>query len=1647
MQLRVKCLVILLELCVSFAGFAQYTNGWINFTQHYYKIPVSQDGIYRLTYSNLQTAGFPVTSVDPRFIQIFHRGKEQSIYVKGQADAVFNASDYIEFFGQKNDGTLDSLLYQPSSLQPHKYYNLYSDTTSYFLTYSFPQRGTRMDSVQFVNVNNLPAETYQYSERLVVFHDQYSPGYRASDVTYSTYFDQGEGWTGNPLQQGQTVDYVIDSVLNRVTSAGSPKLELLLVGRDFVNHSLQVLVGPSSGALRVIASPNFDGYKTYLVSSDLNWSDVGTDGKITVRIVALSASTNRFQASASYAKIIFPQNFDWSGQKKKSFRTEVKAIGQSYLSITNPQPSLKLWDITDLQNIVRIQPTSTNPLNAIVPGSSVSKKIYSSTVFQTPRIIPVTFRLINPAAANFLIISNKILMKPTPGYADPVKAYGGYRATTVGGGYDTLVVTVDQLYNQFNYGETSPLAIYSFMKFMSQGNLKYLFLVGKGRDITFSGYQRKVIPSTEFLDLVPSAGYPGGDNVYTAGLNGSTYYPAVPTGRITATTPAQVADYLNKVKEIEAQPLQPWAKELLHLSGGGSASTDSFELLLFRLYVNEFKKTAEGPYLGGHVSTLSKANVGIEKINIAPTVNQGVNLVTFFGHSSSSTIDIDIGNVNDPTLGYNNPKKYPVFLINGCNAGTVFSNAFTFSEEWTLAANKGSRNFIAGTSLGFSENLRSYSNLFYQVAFADSNFIAKGIGDIQKETCKRYLQNTAANIYSIAQIDQMVLAGDPALKLFGTNLPDYAIDNGSISLASLDGKPVTSLTDAFAVKIIVKNFGAYKPKPMKVRVIRTFNDNSTKTYDSIFSPVLYIDTLVFKLKKEKSIDGFGNNLFTVIVDPLNAVKEINKSNNIGTLSSFIPSNGTINIYPANFGIVNSSSVSFVFQDANLLGSQRNFLFQLDTVSTFNSTFLKSQTLTGKVLIKTPAIDLLSGDSIVYYWRTKPVKQNTSDSSMWTTSSFVRISNSPEGWAQSKFPQLNNDALIQLTSDLQNQKIEFIKTITHISVKSTGSTSTSQSKDASIKIDGVEYNVAQQEDIACRNNTINLVAFNKQTASPYPGISVYWNDPRGCGLQPSVINSFTSTELQTGDGIDLLHYIDNIKVSDSVVLYSVGNPVFSSWPSNVLTKLNDLGISSSQVTSLTDGEPIIILTRKGAATGSAKIFRTSASPPTSQDLSNTSTITGRFFSGDILSTLIGPAKNWVKFSARTKGVETADQVSYSIFGVNLVGEETLIQANAPGNLDLSFIDASKYPNLKIRVHLQDTINLTPAQIKNWFVFYESVAEGLLIYKGNVGTQSFHEGEVARSQYGFVNISSKSFSDSLQVKTEIFNQSKAATQLSLFKIKAPSPGDTSKFSLVVDTKGKSGLNDVSVFVNPKIQPEQLYENNVISLSNSLNVIADRSQPTLDVTVDNRYLQNGDYVSASPMIKITLRDDNPFLFITDTTHLNIFLSYPCNASPCPLQKISFKRSDVQWSAASASLDFTTSFHPVSLPEGSYMLEVSGTDATGNASGVLPYQVTFQVKNETTLELKSVYPNPSNDAFNFNFVLSGNELPDDFSLQLFSTDGQLLKQFGFSDVNGFVIGDNTINWSAAQSGVGNGLLVYKLKISAKGKTASQSGRLLLIK
>lgn len=1652
-RIKVHIALVLIALVGSIANAQPYGDEWIDYNKTYYKISVATEGIYRITYTDLVNAGFPVSSVDPRRIQLFHRGEEQAILVSGQGDAVFNTSDFIEFYGVRNNGTLDADLYQPASAQPHQFYNLYSDSTAYFLTYHLTStNGKRMSTFSENNVGGLPAESSHEEDALLLNVAQYSPGqsFNSGDVTKYSFFDIGEGWTSPQFQENEFLDQTIQGVSDQVTTDGDPLLEVLLVGRDNVTHQAEILVGPNAGALTSLGTVTFDDYESQLFTSPINWSDINASGDLIVRVRALGFNSGNDRISVSYVRLKYPQQFDANSLGSQKFYLWPNGGNKSYVEIDNVPASPRLYDVTDKDNVIRIGfNTSGSTIDAIVDNTASSRKLllYSDSELLTPILKRVSFRNVNAAGHNYVIISNKLLRQPVNGL-DPVEEYAKYRASTDGGNFDTLTMNIDQLYNQYSYGEVSPLAIFNFMKFMvNEGDPEYLFLIGKGLDPNYNFHRNpagfveitKLGITRRIRDFVPSAGNPGSDMAFTAGLDGTTFEPAVPVGRIPAVTSAQVLQYLEKVKEMAALPFDElWRKKVLHLSGGIS----TFELNLFKSYMEGFKSIANDDFFGGDVTTINKqSNSTVELINVADEVNNGLNLITFFGHSSPSVIDIDIGFATDPVLGYNNTGRYPMFLINGCNAGQFFNQDILFGEDWINAADKGAIGFIAHASFGFSSSLRLYSDTFYEVAYGDSLFINKSIGEVHKETSRRYLENTSAIPVHITQAQQMILLGDPAVQLFGADKPDYEINDDNVFAESFSPDPINADQDSFKLKLIVRNFGITSKDSLKVSITRTLSDNTSITMDSIYPSALFQDTLTFVVNNQIS-NSFGNNQFTINIDADNDIDELDEGNNSAIYDLFIPLFGTKNLFPVEYAIVSDHDVRLLAQATDIFSEARDFLFEIDTLNSFNSPALQQTTINAKSLAAwQPALlpDVPANDSTVYFWRTKFAQPLQGESDEWVTSSFIYIQNGPEGWSQSVFNQFDDNALTGLSRNIFSKSLDFEETSTDVFIRTYGSQNPADITDISVQLNGAEYNIDNLK--RCRDNTVNFIAFDKSTTVPYAAIPLIFQDPRTCGRTPQVINSYRRSEFESGSD-DLIDYIDAIADGDSVLMYTIGNPEFSLWSAAVKSKLEEIGASTAAIDALQDGEPYILLGRKGVSAGDATVFTTSGTPKDEQQLTINETIEGVFSEGEMLSTIIGPAVSWQSVLSNIQISESpiTDIYSLDIIGIDNNGNEmTLLSGQTSNTIDISGIDASNYSYLRLKFNTSDPDNLTSAQLRKWQVVYTGVPEGTIVLNDDFEmSQDLQEGVQLSANFAFMNISDKNFTDSLVVDYTIFNDESRTSQKITQKIKSPAVGDTTQFSLNLSTVGKVGSNDLNLFVNPRVELEQYYENNIVDINNYLNVTEDNINPILDVVFDGERILDGEIVSPSPLIGIALKEDNPFLFKKDTTGINIFIKESCET--CTFKRVPFSSPNVQWFEATEDSDFKVEYKPEALADGIYTLRVDAADESGNQSGMEPYSINFEVVNESSITNFYPYPNPFSTSTRFIFTLTGSEIPDQIKIQIMTVSGRIVREITQNELGAIRIGNNVSDfaWNGRDEygdQLANGVYLYRVIVKSNGQ------------
>ena len=1618
---------------------AQSTNQWINFDQTYFRIPVAKKGIYRVSYEQLVESGFPVGSVDPTRIQLLHRGSEVAIKIEGSEDGSFDPGDYILFYGRSNDGESDTPLYRNPEYQPHRYYNLFSDTTSFFLT-----EGTAPGKRMITHPNGGAADDvpFHFAEKLIVFSESYGKGPGVNDEIYSSAFDAGEGWTSQPIRQGQFRDIQVDGITKRVESGPKPRLEIVLTGRNAIAHTVEVRVG---AGLRLLTTLNTDAFQPFLYETELDWADITAGGALTVRLAVPNRGYND-QVSVSYIRITFPQESDAFNATQANFVVPAAPSARN-LVIHNAPSGYELYDVTDPYNVFAYQAGGSPGLFVTVPASAAERQLIGSSELITPdRVVPTSFQSFEGRQPDYVIITHPLLRRPAKGVADPVGAYANYRASAEGGGFDPLVVNIGELYNQFNYGEQSPLAIFRFLEFLSsEVKPAYLLLIGKGLEYDHRYYRTPNSGTWQYQDLVPTGGMPGSDAAFSMRRD-VTSEEAIATGRIPAMSSEEVVNYLDKVIELESQPITDLQrKRILHLSGG----IEDWEPEAFKGYLAEFQSVAEGPYFGGVVSAIAKQSRDVQTINIAKQINEGLQLVTFFGHSSTSTLDFDIGYVSDKKMGYNNRGKYPMMLMNGCEVGAFFLQAKLFGEDWILAEKLGASNFLGHNAIAGTNTLYRYAQTFYNVAFADLDLIGRGIGDVKIETAKRFLASQSAGTINRSQVEQMILLGDPAIKLTPALKPDLEVKASHVSFVPFNDESVTALADSFAIKFVVTNYGLATDEPFRVEVVRTMEDNSIVVYDSIYTVPRNTDTLTLVIRRGVE-DPAGNNTFHILIDADDFIEELNESNNQAEAVLIIPGNGTKHLYPAPYAIVNSSEVKLSLQATNVFSDKRRFTIQLDTVASFDSEWSQEVTVEGTVLAS-HTLTVLDSDSVTYYWRSKLESPLEGESGEWTTTSFTVIHGSPEGWAQLDFPQYIGNVAAGLAVDAGSRRINFLESALPVDIVTFGESAGKPADSVSVRLAGQEYNLFGQ-GFGCRLNTINLIAFDRKSTTPYVGVYLKWYEILFqfggrrllCGREPFVINSFTHNETYTGSGNDLIEYIDTVAEGDSVVMFNIGNADIGLWPEAARAKVAELGISSEQLSQIASGEPVVIFARKGANPGSARIYRHEGANPQSEKLVVNGTITGGYSSGALKSVLIGPAQEWNSVHYRLSEVELQDNVRIEVRGVTLDRQEVELVSSATSQQDLSFIDAQQYPILRLVFHTEDDVLLTSAQLEKWLVLYTPVPEGVLLPETGSDVQTqLQEGENFARAFRFVNVSSRDFPDSLSVNMSMYNHQRAETIQSSFRIGGPLSGDTTFFNIARETVGGAGLNDLGVYVNPRVLAEQYYDNNNVLLRRTVDVVPDKSPPVTEVTFDGKLIENGDFVSPAPVIRVTVRDDNSFLPKLDTLGIEMYLVSPCDFKPCETLPIYFSRDDVQFTPASLDSPYVIQFTPV-LTNGEYTFSVLASDSRGNRASN-PYAVSFRVDQESNVTFALPSPNPFWFETEVEFTIRGHTPPDAVHIQIFDLAGRPVWQANSTSLS---IGKNSLRWDGTDSSGGylnSGMYLYTISLSLEGKTFRQAGKILL--
>ncbi len=1411
-----------------------------------------------------------------------------------------------------------------------------------------------------------------------------------------------------------------------------PTVNWRLYGAYNFLHTIESFLGPEDNLTRMpdLEFRNYSGsFSRYEITPESGIGFPQQDGKFRIRFTASTSPGTGSYYHFALGRLVYPQRFDvLIPEEGKQFNLIANdSLPAVNITLKNPPFNPKVYDLTDYANVQELgfAQNTAGELRLNVPNNGVARKLWvvsDTTNYAVTDAEPVKWLDISeldPSRYDYLIVTHDSLF-------NSATRYKNYRESAEGGGHNVLLVTIDALYNTFTFGETNPLAVRRFVEFMyANGEPEFLFLLGGGLRFDMSSYIDFDRSGREYQNLIPPYGVPSCDNLYTAGLAPSqnALVPTIPVGRLSAMTNEQVNNYLNKVIEYETDPSsQTWRKNILQLSGGVSAQENA----TFRRYAEGFGRKAEGDFLGANVKTISKKTTDfVEFINIADEINEGTLLLTFFGHAGISVTDIEIGRIGDPNIGYANKGRYPLILVNGCGTGDPFqANPSALAENWMLAKDAGAIAFLAHAGIGFSGTLRNYTDIFYETAFTDRQFINKTLGEVYNETIRRCLRRNPDNPLTIANVQQMLLQGDPAIRLVPFEHPDYQATAADVSFLPFDPLLETIANpDSFNIAINVSNLGIVdvSRRDFRLSVRRVFEDGTSVTYPSrSYDYIQKERELRFPVitTEENRERNQGQNFFEITIDSQNEVEESNERNNVVTLNFTFGDRPLLTLFPSEYSIVNSpsSEITLIAQDPNADFEFGQYIFQMDTTALFNSPVLREQMLTRNEQIISWRTNLsVPTDETVHYWRVRRVTEEAD--TVWSEASFVYAPTSNEGWNQSHPFQFRESELNTISLNTPTRAWEFDAYARNIGFSA--SVASGNEFDYKITVDEVTI---VENNCGRVNDAIVVTVFDQ-----FSGQIVRSQTGNECG------NSLSSASLVRGD---LTPYFDAIETGDWVLLASFislsgsGRRVF-------VDAAQQIGADPALLNANLRRRAVVI-GQKGAAPGTAiMVFEDSDDRNIISD--STVQISGFYNTGEIISTRIGPAVNWKKLTRTIQGADNENKG----WELDILVEfdngsrSVLLEDVQEETTDLSAISTLGADFLRLRLRTQDKINEVPDpnQLKKWRVTYTEVPEGILLYD----SASYRPNTVLEVQEGapvvlafeFENISSSDFTEPLQVSYEIQNLSSGTVTNLRDTLTALSGNAKLRFETSFNSVDFFGENQVLVTVNPRLQLEQRYDNN--TLTARFVVKPDDINPVLDVAFDGKHILNGDLVAPSPLISISLQDENRVQVRQDTTGIDLLLK-PADCDGCIAERINFSDPRLTWQVTENNRIEIT-YQPDPLADGLYNFTVRAADLRGNQSGVQPYSVNFEVVNESAITHFYPHPNPFSSQMQFVFTLTGQTVPEDIRIQIMTISGKLVKTIHKEDLGPLRIGDNITDfaWDGTDEfgdQLANGVYLYKVSI-----------------
>ena len=757
--------LILLMSQMSFLLNLSAQNNSVLANGNWYKVSTNQDGIYKLNYSDFQTLGVSVANLQTSAIKLYGNGggmlsklnsdfrysdlTENAIKVyDSNNNGVFESGDYILFYGMSANVWNFN---QNTNLFEHETH-LFADEVSYFLTIENQSIGKRIVEKTALQNPSKTITTYN--------------GYSYHEEELENLIQSGNKWFGERFYDSkQSFAFSFPDLIQ----SDFVDIKIAVVARSFQSSTFKVTSNSSLLSQIVVPAVSSQYAQEYAKEASVTIPYLANSSNLNIDI-EYSSSDNGAEAWLDYIQINAKRKLKLSGNYF-NFR-DAESLGNEIgqYKIENGG-GLEVWDVTEPTNPRKLVTSITSNDLSFNDSLNVLHEYiaFNSSAYLTPTLKgSVANQNIHSTSSNteFIIVCHPDFLSAANRLAD----FHLEKDNII-----SVVVTPQQIYNEFSSGMQDVSAIRDFLKYQydkENSNLKYLLLFGDGSYDPKNRIENNTnyIPTFQSANSThPTESYVTDDYFGLLNDNEGLFnndLVDIGIGRFPVSTLSEANILVDKVEQYyKISSFGSWRNDVAFIADDGDSNdgnthmwqadslanyiADNYEEInIQKIYLDNYyqESTTGGPRSPDTQNAINNK------------VDKGALLINYTGHGGPLGLTQERILEIDQIQKWDNLDNLPLFMTATCKFSYFDNPQEKSAGEYVLLNPKGGAiALLSTTRLVYSAPNYNLNTKFIQTIFEKENGEFPRLGDVFKKT--KVLSGTSSNNRNFT------LLGDPALRL------------------------------------------------------------------------------------------------------------------------------------------------------------------------------------------------------------------------------------------------------------------------------------------------------------------------------------------------------------------------------------------------------------------------------------------------------------------------------------------------------------------------------------------------------------------------------------------------------------------------------------------------------------------------------------------------------------------------------------------------------------------------------------------------------------------------------------------------------------------------------------------------------------------